>query len=72
MSVIEVFLALAGWIYSCAVRHESIFIARMKIEKMHRVRWFVLLFGVFLDTCFSLKTRGFIFSSSAFEQLKSP
>lgn len=72
MSVIKVFLAFAGWIYSWAVRHESIFIAWMKIGKMHRVRWLVLLFGVFLDTCFSLKTRGFIFSSPVFEQLKSP
>lgn len=63
-------LGFAGWIYSCAVRHESTFLGWMKIWEMHRVRCLLLLFGPFLDTCFSLQTRGFVFSSPLF--LKSP
>lgn len=62
-------LGFAGWIYLYAVRHESTFLAWMKIWEMHRVRCLLLLFGPFLDTCFSLQTRGFVFSSPGFWSL---
>lgn len=38
------YMALAGCL--CTVRHDSLFIAQVKMEKIYKVRRFVLFFGI--------------------------